>query len=99
MYQKQKKNLQKKHNAENALIGCGYWGTIIANNLLNLGYKNFYIYDSNLKNSLNLKKKFQHVNISMNYNDILKNSRDIKAVLEKERKKRKEKRVKPKYYK
>ena len=35
-----------------ALIGCGYWGTIIANNLLNLGYKNFYIYDSNLKNSL-----------------------------------------------
>ena len=53
MYQKQKKNLQKKHNTENALIGCGYWGTIIANNLLNLGYKNFYIYDSNIKNSQN----------------------------------------------
>ena len=50
MYQKQKKNLQKKHNTENALIGCGYWGTIIANNLLNLGYKNFYIYDSSVKN-------------------------------------------------
>ena len=32
-----------------ALIGCGYWGTIIANNLLNLGYKNFYIYDSQFK--------------------------------------------------
>ena len=73
MYQKQKKNLQKNRNVENALIGCGYWGTIIANNLLNLGYKNFYIYDSNLKNSLNLKKKFQHVNISSNYNDILIN--------------------------
>jgi len=56
-----------------ALIGCGYWGNIIANNLLNLGYKNFYIYDSNLKNSHNLKKKFQHVIISKNYNDILKN--------------------------
>ena len=61
MYQKQKKNLQKKHNTENALIGCGYWGTIIANNLLNLGYKNFYIYDSNIKNSQNLKKKFKNV--------------------------------------
>ena len=73
MYQKQKKNLQKKHNTENALIGCGYWGTIIANNLLNLGYKNFYIYDSNIKNSQNLKKKFQNVIISRNYNDILKN--------------------------
>ena len=56
-----------------ALIGCGYWGTIIANNLLNLGYKNFYIYDSNIKNSQNLKKKFQNVIISRNYNDILKN--------------------------
>ena len=42
-----------------ALIGCGYWGTIIANNLLNLGYKNFYIYDSNIKNSQNLKKNFK----------------------------------------
>ena len=73
MYQKQKKNLQKKHNAENALIGCGYWGTIIAYNLLNLGYKNFYIYDSNIKNSQNLKKKFQNVIISRNYSDILKN--------------------------
>ena len=39
-----------------AVIGCGYWGTIIANNLLNLGYKNFYIYDINIKNSQNLKK-------------------------------------------
>jgi len=66
-------NFQKKHNAGNALIGCGYWGTIIANNLLNLGYKNFYIYDSNIKNSQNLKKKFKNVIISRNYNDILKN--------------------------
>ena len=73
MYQKQKKNLQNKHNTENALIGCGYWGSIITNNLLNLGYKNFYIYDSNINNSLNLKKKFKNVIISRNYNDILKN--------------------------
>ena len=81
MYQKQKNNLQKKHNSENALIGCGYWGTIIANNLLNLGYKNFYIYDSNIKNSQNLKKKFQNVIISRNYNDILKNEINKKYFL------------------
>ena len=56
-----------------ALVGCGYWGTIIANNLLNLGYKKFYVYDSNFRNSYNLKKKFQNVIISKNYNDILKN--------------------------
>ena len=56
-----------------ALIGCGYWGTIIANNLLNLGHKNFYVYDSNIKNSHNLKKKFKNVIISRSYDDILKN--------------------------
>ena len=55
-----------------AVLGCGYWGTIIANNLLNLGYKNFYIYDSNIKNSQNLKKKFQNVIISQSYDGILK---------------------------
>ena len=27
-----------------ALIGCGYWGTIIANNLLNLGYTETFIF-------------------------------------------------------
>ena len=56
-----------------ALIGCGYWGTIIANNLLNLGHKNFYVYDSNIRNSHNLKKKFQNVIISRSHDDILKN--------------------------
>ena len=55
-----------------ALIGCGYWGTIIANNLLKLGHKNFYIYDKNISNSLNLKKKFQNVIISQSYDGILK---------------------------
>ena len=45
------------------------------------------------------KKMMKNPEFKKLYNDILKNTRDMKAVLEKERKKRKEKRVKPKYYK
>ena len=45
------------------------------------------------------KKMMKNPEFKKLYNDILKNSRDIKAVLEKERHKQKEKRVKPKYYK
>ena len=43
-----------------ALIGCGYWGTIIANNLKKMKVTNhIYIYDSK-KNRVNIfKKKFK----------------------------------------
>ena len=40
-----------------AIIGCGYWGSIITNNLINIGFKNIFIFDSNIKNSMILKKK------------------------------------------
>ena len=55
-----------------ALIGCGYWGTIIANNLVNLGFHKFYVYDSNRLNCVILKKKFKNVIILNNYNALLK---------------------------
>ena len=45
------------------------------------------------------KKMMKNPEFKKLYNDILKNSCDIKAVLEKERQKQKEKRVKSKYYK
>ena len=32
------------------LIGSGYWGTNIANNLIKLGVKKFWIFDKNKKN-------------------------------------------------
>jgi len=40
------------------LIGSGYWGTNIANNLVKLGVDKFYIFDVNHKNSITLKKRF-----------------------------------------
>ena len=40
------------------LIGAGYWGTNIANNLVKLGIKKFWLYDSSKKSSAILKKRF-----------------------------------------
>ena len=40
------------------LIGSGYWGTNIANNLIKLGVKKFWIFDKNKKNLQTLKKRF-----------------------------------------
>ena len=45
------------------------------------------------------KKMMKNPEFKKLYNDILKNTRDIKDVVDKELKKQKEKRVKPKYYK
>ena len=55
-----------------ALIGCGYWGTIIANNLVNLGYEKFHVYDSNKLNCKILKRKFKKINIVKKYEILLK---------------------------
>ncbi len=59
-----------------AVIGCGYWGTIITKTLIKLGFKNIYVYDSNIKNSNTLKRKFKKIIIIKKYNQILL-SKDI----------------------
>ena len=62
-----------------AVIGCGYWGTIITNTLVKIGYKKIHIYDSNIQNSRTLKKKFKNVLIQKKYNQILSNN-EIKNI-------------------
>ncbi|WP_415304779.1 Gfo/Idh/MocA family protein [Candidatus Pelagibacter sp. Uisw_090] len=63
------------HKNQNiALIGCGYWGTIIARTLIKLKFKNITIYDLNQKNSIILKKKFNVLNIENNFNNIINNN-------------------------
>ena len=54
-----------------AIIGCGYWGSIITNTLINIGFKKIFIFDSNSKNSKILKKKYNILAISKNYNELL----------------------------
>ena len=58
-------------NQKIALIGCGYWGTIIAKTLISQKFKNIIIYDSNKKNLLTLKKKYKKLNIVKNFKNIL----------------------------
>jgi len=60
-------------NQKIALIGCGYWGTIIVKSLLSLGFKKIFIYDLSRKNTLTLKKKYKILKVCKNYNEILLN--------------------------
>ena len=58
-------------NTKIGLIGCGYWGTIIVNSLIEMGYTNISIYDKNQKNSLILQKKFKNLKILRKLNDLI----------------------------
>ena len=41
--------LKINKNSKIALIGCGYWGSILTNSLLQLGYKYKWFCDQNQK--------------------------------------------------
>lgn len=67
-------------NQKIALVGCGYWGTIIAKTLINLKFKNIIIYDLYKRNSVTLKKKYNNLIIENHFENILNNAL-IKNVL------------------
>ena len=54
-----------------ALIGSGYWGTILLNSLHKLNFKNILVHDKNQNNISILKKKFKQITILNNFNEIL----------------------------
>ena len=54
-----------------ALIGCGYWGTIIAKTLNDLKFQNIIIFDSNIHNAITLQKKNLNLKICEKYSEIL----------------------------
>ena len=57
-----------------ALIGAGYWGSIIFNTLTKISKKKIYVYDKNLKNSQLLYKRFpKKIKIANSYDEILDN--------------------------
>jgi len=57
-----------------ALIGAGYWGSIIFNTLTKISKKKIYVYDKNLKNSQLLYKRFpKKTKIANSYDEILDN--------------------------
>ena len=68
-------------NQKIAIIGCGYWGTIIAKTLLSLKFKNIFIYDKNHRNTYILKKKFPILKIEKKLISILKDKTLINCFL------------------
>ena len=63
------------NNKKIVLVGAGYWGTNIANNLIKLGIKKFWLYDTSIKSSSILKKRFpKYINIISNINQFYQNN-------------------------
>ena len=65
-----------------ALIGTGYWGSIIANTLIKITKKKIIIYDKLKENSSLLKQKFKNrILIAKNCNEIFKNQKIENIIL------------------
>ena len=65
-----------------AVIGTGYWGSIIVNTLIKITKKKIIVYDKLKKNSFLLKKKFKNkILIAKNYTDIIKNKKIENIIL------------------
>lgn len=68
----------KKDNI--AIIGLGYWGTIVTDTLISMGqFKKIYIYDSDFEKIRIIKKKFNNKVIKIDITEIKKN-RKIKNI-------------------
>ena len=65
---------------EIAIIGAGYWGSLIINTLTNLNYKNIIVHDINKKNLRIIKKKFNNICIEHRFKNILLD-KNIKYVI------------------
>ena len=61
-------------NQKIAVIGSGYWGSIIIKTLIELGFKNIIIYDKSVKNKNIAKKKFKIVKFENIFSNILKDN-------------------------
>ena len=68
------------YNYTIGVIGCGYWGFNIIKTLQQIGIKNIFIYDKNIKNCLLVNKNFKSVKIANNFKELLINS-NIKSLI------------------
>lgn len=75
------KNTFSNKSQKIALVGCGYWGTIVAKTLISLKFNNIYIYDENYRNAITLKNKFPNLNVSKSIDYILKEKNIVNCFL------------------
>ena len=66
----------KNKNQKIAVIGSGYWGTIIIKTLIELKFNNITIFDKSTKNKKIAKKKFKSIKFQNNFTNIL-NDKDM----------------------
>jgi len=68
----------KKQNI--AIIGLGYWGTIVTNTIISMGlFEKIYIYDNDISKVKIIKKKFGNRVVSIKF-DQIKNDKKIKNI-------------------
>ena len=68
----------KKQNI--AIIGLGYWGTIVTNTIISMGlFEKIYIYDNDISKVKIIKKKFGSRVVSIKF-DQIKNDKKIKNI-------------------
>ncbi len=72
--------MKKVNNLKIAVIGCGYWGTVIVLTLFKLGIKNITVFDNDKENLKTIKKRFSKIVIKECLKDIINDS-DISGVV------------------
>ena len=72
--------MKKVNNLKIAVIGCGYWGTVIVLTLFKLGIKNIVVFDTYKENLKTIKKRFSKIIIKEYLKDII-NDKDISGVI------------------
>jgi predicted dehydrogenase len=68
------------YNYTIGVVGCGYWGFNIIKTLQQIGIRNIFIYDKNIKNSLLINKTFKSAKIAKSFNELLIN-KNIKSLI------------------
>ncbi len=66
--------MKKYYKRKIAVIGSGYWGSIIINTLYQIGINEITVYDINRKNLNIAKKNFKKIKIEKNFKNILENN-------------------------
>ena len=64
-----------------ALIGTGYWGSLIFNTLTKMTKNKIYIYDINKQNSKLLKNKFKEQTVVAKNTDEILENKNIKNII------------------
>ena len=73
--------MKKINNLKIAVIGCGYWGTVVILTLFKLGIKNIVVFDNYKDNLKTILKRFPKVIIAKNLENIVNDKTVSSAII------------------